>query len=225
MRYGRIILMMVLASALAMGCATTGARQDTETTPVLPPLPQEDSEEDFIQTDDSEEEQTPEGPIDNVSVPDVDGWDHAVEGAEVVYTHRRTRSQMIFSFALAETGTPEEIIEEVWIREVESSLGNDRMDINMPMTMEIEGRDMSMFTRIEERDDGVRITSVFLCFESEHPVLHIVMFGYWPELLDAQMLQALETISRGIRVRVAGPDGPPPEPELDRGGNEEPDGT
>jgi hypothetical protein len=170
---------------LAMGCATTGARQDTETTPA--PLQQDgDSDENFVQGPDAGTEEPAAELPENIQLRFLipDGWDMTPDPEQnrAVFTHRQTNSRIMLSMWPAEQGgTPQEFINEVWVAAVEDSMGDSSADVSMPMALEYEGRDVSTFTVVRRQSNGVRVMMRFVGSESSHPALNILLIGIWPE--------------------------------------------
>lgn len=220
MKTGRMAVMTVLACMLAWSCATTGARQDTETAPL--PQRQEGGDADTVQPPVPEPgpEVQPEAAPSRVNmrflVPD--GWQSAPdpESNAVVLQDPATGSRLILSgWPEAQGGTPREFIEQLWASAADDAMGDTSLEVNMPMAMDQGDRAISMFTmvRVAQGPQGeVRVTMLFLGLESNLPGFNILVIGLWPEALDGQMMQVLEDVVRSI-ILVAEDAAPEPESE------------
>lgn len=209
MNTGRIAVMTVLACMLSWSCATTGARQDTETLP--PPQQQEDGDADTARAPDPEPEPqpAPEAPPQEAAIRYAipDGWEaqNQQDRNQVMFVHQQTGARVVFTVWPASGGTPQDYVGNIWAAAADDAMSDTSLEVNMPIMMEIEGRNIAMFTmvRTQQSDRGeVRITMVFLGFESNMPSLNILLIGLWPEALDAQMMEALQEIGRGITITV-----------------------
>jgi len=222
MRTGFVIAMLsLLACVFAPGCATA-TRQDAPTTPP----PAQPDEGDAVPAPEAQPEAAPAEPVPlnaDIRSPIPDGWEPAAESAQnwMAFTHVATGSLLAFTlWPAAVGGTPREYIERLWTEAAEEALQEENTEVNMPIAMDdLEGRDVSMFTMVEIQTTPrgeLRVSRYFVGIESNLPQLNILIVGIWPEVLDDQMLSALEQLARGITVTLSDGTAPPP-PELDPG--------
>lgn len=218
MKTGRIAVMTVLACTLAWSCATTGARQDMETTP--PPQQPEGGDADIVPAPEPEPAAEPEALPANVNmrfmVPD--GWQSAPdpEHGSVVLSDPATGSRIILSgWPEAQGGTPREFIEQLWAQAADDAMSDTSLEVNMPMAMGQEDRAVHMFTVVREvqgPQGTARVTMIFLGLESNLPGFNILIIGIWPEALDGQMIQTLESVARSIIISSEPAAAPPAAP-------------
>ncbi len=217
MRTGQIAVLTILACLLTWGCATTGARQDVDTTPApqQPDRPRADVAPTPAPAPEAEPE--PEALPAQIGMRFLipDGWQSQPnpENNSVMLTDGRTGSRLVITgWPAVEGGAPQDFIGEIWAGAADEAMSDTSLEVNMPMNMDHDGRAVSMFTmtRVTQAPQGeLRATMVFLGFESNLPGFNVLIIGVWPEALDAQMMQTLEQVARSVIIGVSDQGTPP----------------